>query len=116
MPIFICQVINPDLSHDATTTNELSGQKRYLEIHAVAHHYWKCCRSTKSCEYCSPLRCPPEVFQGLSLILFLVHCMTQLADIFNPLMMFVVKYQILRRTDHQQVYVECQDQENMIFF
>ena len=67
------KLINPDLSRDMTTKKELNGRKKYqelLETHAIAHHYCfqikKCGNST--CEYCSPPRCPSEVFQGLSFV------------------------------------------------
>ena len=67
------KLINPDLSQDMTTKKELNGRKKYqefLETHAIVHHYCfqikKCGNSTS--EYCSPLRCPLEVFQGLSFV------------------------------------------------
>jgi hypothetical protein len=56
-----------------TTKKELSGWKKYqefLKTHAIAHHYCfqtnKCGSST--CDYCSPPRCSPDVFQGLSFL------------------------------------------------
>ena len=66
------KLIDPDVSRDMTTKKELSGRKKYQEFlgtHAIAHHYFqikKCGSST--CKYCSPPRCPPAVFQGLSFL------------------------------------------------
>ena len=67
------KLIDPDVSRDMTAETELSGHKKYQEFlgtHAIAHHYCfqieKCGSST--CKYCSPPRCPPAVFQGLSFL------------------------------------------------